>query len=137
VSQIRGVLVAPPTDGDLRVRFVELLDDSVSVHFTKIDVPIGPMWATVGPVSAVAEADARATLHAFDAALDGITVADDVGTDYRPSGGGGGRTRGPLSGQKTFRPGVPVGATELRIRASKREVTLRLEDLATPPSPEG
>jgi hypothetical protein len=121
MDEVRGVLVAPTMDGDLRVRFVELLDDHVTVYFSNFDLP---------PVSE----DPRENARALQARLDSVALADDLGTDYNPCGAGAGRTgSGPVRGEARFSPAVPLDAQELLVSTPRHTITLRLSDLAVSP----
>jgi hypothetical protein len=125
LDDLRGVLVGPKTDGDIRVRLVELFDDGLRVHWSA-RIP--------QPESGDAKSDLQARTHAYIGFANKFTLTDDLGTEYVPAGGGGGGGEdGIWRGDRWFGTSVPPSATTLTVTIADAVVTLRLADAATPP----
>jgi hypothetical protein len=55
-----------------------------------------------------------------------ISLVDDVGTEYRPTGGGSGGGSGERRGHSDFAPGVPAGVQRLTVQWDEMEFDVQL-----------
>lgn len=123
-SEIEFVLPGPnERRRGLRVMAIEGFDDSVVLRTHRVELvanyagEVGTLDDEVQPGDAIP--------HSF------LQLADDVGTKYRPMGGGGGAC-GTASGnivehsEAVFSPAVPSNATVLRISDDEVEFEVKL-----------
>lgn len=126
IDDLRGVLVGPRTDGDVRIRLVELFEYGILVHWS-VRIP-----DEEPPSDRTDELQTR--MKAYHGYINALQVTDDVGTEYVPAGGGGGGGNGVWRGERWFRTPVPPNAEALTVTLRDSTVTLRLADLAQPPA---
>jgi hypothetical protein len=124
-DQFRGVLVAPRSDADVQIRFVEIFTDGLVVHWTAlVEIPL--------PRTDQAEGEQRARIKRHNE-LVAISVTDDIGTQYLGGGGGLRGSSGFYRGDTRFGTPVPRHASTLTVTTHSDSVTMRLSDLAAPP----
>ena len=136
MHEFRGVVVAPATEAEFRVRFVELEADGVWVHFTvegEASARVGetnPARASLEAFRGLGMTDDRATEYSLaNDLLDAVQISDGRETtyEYRKGGGSGSPGLEYFRGEVFFVPGVPAEAQKLIVTTPDGETALDLQ----------
>jgi hypothetical protein len=129
--------------GRIQILGVELYSDKVSVNWRL--APLPDPEALFADELAAQEPDLEGLsddfkkilrdklIHRLQMQRGSLTLADDVGTEFRPTGGGSGGGADERRGHSDFSPGLPASAQRLTVRWDEIEFTVPL--LPGTPSP--